>query len=137
MIKSMVVDLERDPNLYTDGNVVEVSLNHAIVYTTSPSSEHNHQWHRPQQTPNAQPYALDGFNVRRTGDSQVKIRVIIHLDQYPEQFKVDPELSSIIEVKSDSRPGVIAALWNYIKVHNLQDKTDRKLIRLDARLRKV
>ena len=32
MIKSLVVDLERDPNLYTDGNIVEVSLDYIVTY---------------------------------------------------------------------------------------------------------
>ena len=33
--------------------------------------------------------------------------------------------------------GVVQALWNYIKLNDLQDKVDRRLIRADAQLRGV
>jgi SWI/SNF-related matrix-associated actin-dependent regulator of chromatin subfamily D len=39
-----------------------------------------------QQTP------LDGFSVRRTGDSPTNIRVIIHLEQNPEVFTLSEDL---------------------------------------------
>lgn len=47
-----------------------------------------HQWPRAQ----ASQAPLDGFNVRRTGDQPTRIRVLIHLEQIPEQYKVSPEL---------------------------------------------
>ena len=46
------------------------------------------QWVR-----SAQNYApLDGFTVRRRGDKLTKIRVVLHLEQHPEHFKIHPEL---------------------------------------------
>ena len=96
-----------------------------------------YQWRRPQATPQAAPPSLDGFTVRRTGDTQTRIRVLIHLEHYPEQYKVSPELSALLDIKEDSRIGVVTALWNYIKVNNLQDKVDRRIIRPDERLRSV
>ncbi|KAH8102680.1 SWI/SNF complex 60 kDa subunit [Cristinia sonorae] len=110
LIKSMVVELERDPAQYPDGNIVE--------------------WNRaPNQPPQ------DGFTIRRLGDATTKIRVIIHLEQQPEIFKVHPELGSVLGLKEESRLGTVQALWNYIKAEGLQDKLDRKTIRTDARLR--
>ncbi|KAA1466812.1 SWI/SNF complex subunit [Dentipellis sp. KUC8613] len=111
-IKSMIVELERDPALYPDGNIVE--------------------WHR---TP-AQP-TLDGFTIRRTGDTPTKVRIIIHLEHHPDQFKVHPDLGSVVGIREDSRSGVIQALWNYIKAQGLQDKVDRKRIHADAALRPI
>jgi hypothetical protein len=48
------------------------------------------QW---QQNPSHP--TLDGFTIRRTGDTPTKVRVILQLQQYPEQFRVLPELGEI------------------------------------------
>lgn len=93
------------------------------------------QWRRPQTAQQTAP--LDGFTVRRTGDSITKVRVMMYIDHYPDQFKVGPELSAILDLKEDSRIGVVTALWNYIKMNNLQDKTDRRIIRTDEKLKVV
>ncbi|KAI9454270.1 SWI/SNF complex subunit [Russula earlei] len=112
LIKTMVVELDRDPALYTDGNIVE--------------------WHQTPSTP-----TLDGFTIRRMGDTPTKARLILHLQQYPEQFRVLPELGNILGIKEESRAGVVQSLWGYIKTHNLQDKVDRKRIHADAVLRPI
>jgi len=112
LIKTMIVELERDPTLYPDGNVVE--------------------WHQNPSHP-----TLDGFTIRRTGDTPTKVRLILHLQQYPEQFRVLPELGNVLGIKEESRAGVIHALWAYIKMNNLQDKVDRKRIHADAMLRPI
>ena len=98
-------------------------------------AKRNIKWHRAGVIPAPPP--VDGFTVRRTGDAPVKARVTIHLEHYPEQFKLGPELSSLLEIKEDSRIGVVTALWNYMKLNNLQDKVDRRLIRADDRLKAV
>jgi chromatin remodeling complex protein RSC6 len=45
--------------------------------------------------------------------------------------------AEVLGLKEDSHIGVIQALWNYIKVHGLQDKVDRRLVRADEYLRPV
>ncbi|KAI6115537.1 SWI/SNF complex 60 kDa subunit [Pisolithus croceorrhizus] len=112
-IKRMVVELDRDPNLYPDGNILE--------------------WPRAQ---GVQP-ALDGFTVRRTGDQPTRIRVVIHLEQNPEQYKISPELGNVLGIKEESQIGVIQTLWNYIKINGLQDKVDRRRIKADDHLRPI
>lgn len=113
-VKHMVVELERDPAQYPESNVVEWVRN-------------------PTQTVPS----LDGFAVRRRGDVPLKIRVVIHLEQQPEVYRVHPELGNILGIKEDTRVGVVQALWNYIKLQDLQDKVDRRLIRADAQLRGI
>jgi hypothetical protein len=44
---------------------------------------------------------------------------------------------NVLGIKEESRAGIIQALWSYIKMHNLQDKVDRKRIHADAMLRPV
>ncbi|KAJ7281684.1 SWI/SNF complex 60 kDa subunit [Mycena rebaudengoi] len=113
-IKRMIVELDRDATLYPDGNIVE--------WPRAPGQ------HNPP---------LDGFTIRRKGDVPTKVRVIMYLEHYPEQFRVIPELGSILGIKEDSRIGVIQALWNYIKIQGLQDKVDRRLVRADEKLRPI
>ncbi|KAK0197359.1 BAR-domain-containing protein [Armillaria mellea] len=110
-IKKMIVELDRDPSLYPEGNIVE--------------------WPRATGLQNP---VLDGFTVRRTGDAAVKLRIILYPDHYPEQYKVSSELGDILGIKEESRVGVIQTLWNYIKLHGLQDKVDRRMVRADEKL---
>ncbi|KAF8153953.1 SWI/SNF complex protein [Crassisporium funariophilum] len=114
LIKRMVIELDRDPTLYSDGNIVE--------WPRAPGH------HNP---------ALDGFTIRRTGDTPTKLRIVMYLDHFPEQYKVLPELGNILGIKEDSRIGVVQTLWNYIKLQGLQDKVDRRMIRADDKLRPI
>ncbi|KAJ3574032.1 hypothetical protein NP233_g2039 [Leucocoprinus birnbaumii] len=114
LIKRMIIEIERDPALYPESNIVE--------WPRAPGQ------HNP---------SLDGFTVRRTGDAPTKLRVIMFLDHFPEQYKLSPELSHILGIKEESRLGVIQTLWNYIKLQGLQDKTDRRMIHADEKLRAV
>ncbi|KAJ6457179.1 SWI/SNF complex 60 kDa subunit [Mycena vitilis] len=113
-IKGMVVELDRDATLYPEGNIVE--------------------W--PRATGQHNP-PLDGFTIRRKGDAPTKVRLLMFLEHYPEQFRVIPELGNILGIKEESRIGVIQALWNYIKIQGLQDKVDRRLVRADEKLRPI
>lgn len=67
----------------------------------------------------------------------VKARVILHLEHQPEHFKVAPPLADIIGVREDTRVGVVAAFWNYIKLNGLQDKVHPTTIKLDQKLMQV
>lgn len=109
LIKQMVVELDRDAALYPDGNIVE--------------------WVRSPNQPQ-----LDGFTIRRKGDTPTKVRVLLYLDQQPEQYKIHPDLGNLLGVREESRTGVVQALWNYIKVQGLQDKVDRRMVRADTHL---
>ncbi len=46
-------------------------------------------------------------------------------------------VGNILGLKEETRTGVIQAVWNYIKLQDLQDKIDRRTIRPDAALRPV
>lgn len=78
----------------------------------------------------------------------------MHLEHFPEQYKLQPDLgmslatcfkkpsdilcaANVLGIKEESRIGVIQALWNYIKVQGLQDKVDRRVIHADEYLRPV
>lgn len=46
-------------------------------------------------------------------------------------------IGNILGIKEDSKTGVVQALWNYIKIQNLQDKVDRRMVHADEKLRRV
>jgi SWI/SNF-related matrix-associated actin-dependent regulator of chromatin subfamily D len=56
-----------------------------------------HQWPR---APGHHNPPLDGFTIRRTGDLQTKIRIIMYLEHFPEQYKVIGELGMPVLILS-------------------------------------
>ncbi|KZS95948.1 SWI/SNF complex 60 kDa subunit [Sistotremastrum niveocremeum HHB9708] len=111
-IKSLTVEMDRDPSLYGDANVVE--------------------WRRNPGLPDQ-----DGFEIKRRGDMSIAARVVLHLEHTPERYKLAPQLSSILQLKEAPRVTVISALWNYIKINQLQDKVDRRVVKADAKLQAI
>ncbi|KAG0038325.1 SWI SNF, matrix associated, actin dependent regulator of chromatin, sub d, member 1 [Podila clonocystis] len=107
--RSVMIELDRDSNLYPNGNFVE--------------------WHK---SPNVAD--VDGFEVKRHGDENVKVKVILHVDNSPERFKLSPELADVLAVDVETRPGIMLALWQYIKFHQLQDPEDKRNINCDQKL---
>ncbi|KAF9910339.1 SWI SNF, matrix associated, actin dependent regulator of chromatin, sub d, member 1 [Linnemannia zychae] len=107
--RSVMIELERDSNLYPNGNFVE--------------------WHKsPNQAD------VDGFEIKRHGDENVKVKVILHIDNSPERFKLSPELADVLAIDVETRPGIMMALWQYIKFHQLQDPEDKRNINCDQKL---
>ncbi|KAG1726980.1 uncharacterized protein EDB91DRAFT_1316423 [Suillus paluster] len=103
--------LDHDPTLYPDGN----------IWPPVPAIQ----------------LPLDGFIIRQTGDQPTKVCFIIYLEQTPEQYKVAPDLGNVLGIKEESHVGIIQAMWNYIKIHGLQDKTDCQRIHADDYLRLI
>lgn len=107
-----MIELERDSNLYPNGNFVE--------------------WHK-----SANQADVDGFEIKRHGDENVKVKVILHVDNSPERFKLSPELADVLAIDVETRPGIMMALWQYIKFHQLQDPEDKRNINCDQKLATV
>jgi len=78
--------------------------------------------------------ASDGFEVKRCGSADVSVKVTLALACGPDRFQLSDELAALLGVKVDTRPRIIAALWQYIKVHKLQAATDPSLVECNAEL---
>ena len=52
-------------------------------------------------------------------------------------WKVSPSLEAIVDAKELSRGDVTKKIWEYIKLHNLQDPNNRRKILPDDKLSKV
>lgn len=134
IIKTCIVELQRDPAAY-------------------PAEENLVEWHRP--TPTAAPQnvaprpdganyeiplvaasepGLDGFEIKRKGSEPVKVKIAMYVAHTPERYALDPVLAQLLDIKEETRAGVISALWGYIKDRKLLDEGDRRTVRLDKEL---
>ncbi|TMW55945.1 hypothetical protein Poli38472_008593 [Pythium oligandrum] len=52
-------------------------------------------------------------------------------------LSLSPELASVVGTDMMARPQIVKSLWEYIREHNLQDPSNKRVILLDERLRNV
>ncbi len=81
--------------------------------------------------------ALDGFEILRRGDINVNCRIILHIQHYPERFKVLNPLGDLVAMKEGTRAEVMAGVWKLVKIAGAQDKEDSTIIRPIGGLEKV
>ncbi|KAJ9559531.1 hypothetical protein OSB04_004691 [Centaurea solstitialis] len=101
-----------DQNLYPD--------NHVILWESSRSLAPN-----------------EGFEVKRTGDKEFTAIVRLEMNYTPEKFKLSPALTEILGLEIETRPRIIAAIWQYVKTKKLQISTDPSFFTCDPPLRKL
>ena len=100
-VKKVVVELKRDESLYPQGNIIEVCYN-----------KHSHpQWEKKPGEPES-----DGFEIKRRGDTDVPVKILLYLDRHPEKFKLSPSLGHLLDIHTDTMPNVLVAIWQYVKV---------------------
>ncbi|KAI8901336.1 SWI/SNF complex 60 kDa subunit [Globomyces pollinis-pini] len=109
--KSIMIEIERDNTLYP-GN--HIQWNNSVGGTE-----------------------MDGFEVKRRGDAEVNLKILLQLDNVPEKHKLSPGLAKLLDIHSDTLPNVIMAVWQYIKAHRLQDAEDRRVIICDDKLTQI
>ncbi|KAL6057133.1 SWI/SNF and RSC complex subunit Ssr3, variant 2 [Balamuthia mandrillaris] len=79
----------------------------------------------------------DGFEVKRQGCGDQKVKIFLHLDYNPSRFKLSSTLASVLHMHTDTRPKIILRLWQYIKENGLQDPDDRRQFISDEALQQV
>lgn len=110
VFSKIVVELDRD--LYPTNNVIE--------------------WSR-----NDRELSSDGFEISRSGSQEFTARIFFFVDHKPLRFRMSHELSLLIGVESETRSGVFASVWQYVKKHRLQCVDNRGAVRLDAGLKSL
>jgi SWI/SNF-related matrix-associated actin-dependent regulator of chromatin subfamily D len=63
--------------------------------------------------------------------------LILHIDHFPERFKVLEPLAALVGMKEGTRSEVMAAIWKLVKFTGAQDKDDGSIIRPSGGLEKV
>lgn len=108
--KSIIVELDRDPDMFPEGNITEVSVNWVLLNKRH-SNPSFFQWHKQASSTDS-----DGIELKRKGDVAVNARIILVPDFNPNKYKVASGLSDLIMLKLATKPHVITEVWNYVKV---------------------
>lgn len=89
----------------------------------------------------------DGFEIKKrissnldsNPNSNFEIPCKIHLqfDFSPERFRLSSSFSNLLNLKLATRPAIVVALWQYIKLHKLQESDEKKIINNDSALQEL
>lgn len=99
---------------------------------------YNTQWQPSQNTAPS-----DGFSFTRSGTAPTDIQIALYPNQQPRRFKVAPELGNLLDLREDSKLGILNAMWSYIQRERLLENSsnapeaDRRNIKLDDQLSRV
>ncbi|KAJ1806793.1 SWI/SNF and RSC complex subunit Ssr3 [Coemansia sp. RSA 2598] len=112
-LNSMTVEMDRSTELFGDNTV---------------------QWRRA-----AAEADVDGFEIKRRGDEDVRTRIILDIRTATDRFKVNhPLMRELLDIRGPvTKAAFIMKLWQYIKLNGLQDAEDPDQIRCDAGLMQV
>jgi len=69
------------------------------------------QWQRTRST-----VENDGFQIVRPGEESVKSTILLSLFYQPSQYKLSSRLARLLGVHTATRPTILQAMWQYIKV---------------------
>ena len=102
----------------------------------------NVEWKKPDRTPagaaNLPAMAdFDEFTFKRNGDENMNITINLFRHEDPERFELSPELAELIDMREATRQEAVMAVWEYIKLMNLQEDEEKRNFRCDDLLRKV
>lgn len=82
----------------------------------------------------------DGFEIRRgikhgsSVEESISCKIHLQFDFSPERFRLAPELASLLNLTLATRSAIVVAMWQYIKLHKLQESDEKKIINNDAAL---
>jgi SWI/SNF-related matrix-associated actin-dependent regulator of chromatin subfamily D len=101
------------------------------------------QWHNVGQN------EVDGFEIKRTGNVETRVKLLLYPEHRPAQFKLSPPLAKLLNITTENRTRILMSVWQYIKVtlleaftHTLQmnklhSPEDKKTIINNAQLKEV
>ena len=85
----------------------------------------------------------DGFEIRRpfpsaSTEQNLQFKIHLQFNFAPEKYRLAPQLSSLLSgLTLATKPAIILALWQYIKLHKLQENDEKKIINNDAALQSL
>jgi SWI/SNF-related matrix-associated actin-dependent regulator of chromatin subfamily D len=100
------------------------------------------EWKKPDRTPagagNLPAMAdFDEFTFKRNGDENMNITINLYRHEDPERYELSPDLAEIVDMHEATRQEAVMAVWEYIKLMNLQEDEEKRNFRCDDLLRKV
>lgn len=79
----------------------------------------------------------DGFEIKRVGNRDVAVKIVLKLEYQPEKYRPSPELKEIVDLELATRPQIVLAIWQYIKLHRLQESDEKKIVNCDEQLQRL
>ncbi|KRX03628.1 SWIB/MDM2 domain [Pseudocohnilembus persalinus] len=79
----------------------------------------------------------DCILIQREGNQEFETCIDLEVLNNPPKFKVKKELANIIGMNNCSRTEILTAIWEYIKMQNLQDRENKNLINNDEALKNI
>lgn len=80
---------------------------------------------------------FDVLEFERKSDEEISISINLTRDESPERFKLSPALADLLDADEDTRAGVVAGIWEYVRAMGLQEAEETRRIACDDRLRAV
>ncbi|CAG8498667.1 14363_t:CDS:10 [Funneliformis caledonium] len=69
-------------------------------------------WNKASSSPDG----FNGFEIKRKGDTNLKCKIYFNLEHIPQKYKLSEELADLLDIHEGTKPGIIMALWQYIKL---------------------
>lgn len=79
----------------------------------------------------------DGFILNLTSNERTNLDITMVLLSDTPKFKIDPYLQKIVKMETGTRVAILEALWQYIKIHKLQDHENKETINMDENMKNV
>lgn len=101
------------------------------------------RWTKPDYVPSTQAPApleadFDCLEFERKADENINVVINLVRDEHPaEKYKLSQPLAELLDMEEADRPTVLMALWEYIKLANLQMDEEQRRVSCDAKLREV
>lgn len=80
---------------------------------------------------------VEGFEIKRKGDKEFTAIIQLEMSFVPEEFWLSPSLKELLGIAFNTRAGIIARLFNYVKRKRLQNPRDPTEFVCDAPLKRV
>lgn len=77
---------------------------------------------------------FDCLEFQRKGDENMNITINLVKDEVPERYLLKPKLAQVLDTEEEDRPGIMMAIWHYVKANGLQEDEERRSIRCDENL---
>lgn len=65
------------------------------------------------------PRETDGIQIKRMGNEEIIVKVLLYVDNYPVRYKLSETLAQFVGTNEESQENVLQGLWEYIKKNRL------------------
>jgi len=119
--RAISIDFDRDASLQPDGS-------------------NSIEWRRPISDPrqvNNTESSFDTLEFSRRGDEEINMTINLYRECQPPRFKLSPPLADLLDMEEGDTASVIAAIWDYVRIMNLQEDDEHRRFVCDERLKGV